>query len=442
MPKILAIADDLTGAADCAAAGAGQGLRATVLLARSGEDPRLDDLSESDILSIDADTRCLSPQQAADTVADLLHRCQSPATGAADRILFKKLDSTLRGNIAAELAALLHVRRGLAEPGARICILMAPAFPAHGRTTVNGRQLVHGIPIESIDGLPLEPSRPQSEISPILAEGELQCGLIELNTIRSAADRLRNTMLRLANTVDVLICDAETDHDLRRIAEASMALDRKTVWAGSAGLAQHLPAAARISPPSSPVPFPQLANGPTLFVVGSPASVSCRQAGVLAASPGVISLHIPHRLLLENHPDQTGLVSRIGRALESGHDTLLMVDSNQPRHGDEARLLTRALAQLLQPCASLPAALVATGGETARAILDAWGIQRLRLLGEVEPGLPFSVSGGWHRSLPILTKAGGFGTPSTLLRCREFLAKLDRNPALPVVSTPNPCRES
>jgi 4-hydroxythreonine-4-phosphate dehydrogenase len=85
---------------------------------------------------------------------------------------------------------------------------------------------------------------------------------------------------------------------------------------------------------------------------------------------------------------------------------------------------------MLAPCADRVGALVATGGETARAILDAWGIQRLRLLGEIEPGLPWSLAECANRDVLILTKAGGFGTPGTLLRCREFLHKKARGPAV------------
>jgi 4-hydroxythreonine-4-phosphate dehydrogenase len=88
-------------------------------------------------------------------------------------------------------------------------------------------------------------------------------------------------------------------------------------------------------------------------------------------------------------------------------------------------LLCAALAMLVKPCADRAAALVATGGETARAVIEGWGINRMRLIGEVERGLPFAIAQGWRRPLPILTKAGAFGRPDTLLHCMQFLATLD-----------------
>ncbi len=98
---------------------------------------------------------------------------------------------------------------------------------------------------------------------------------------------------------------------------------------------------------------------------------------------------------------------------------------------EDTRRLTSSLARLIAPCADHAGALVATGGETARAILDAWGIRQLRLLGEVEPGLPWSVTEGWRRDLIVLTKAGSFGTPGTLLHCRDFLRDLERDTVIP-----------
>ena len=65
-------------------------------------------------------------------------------------------------------------------------------------------------------------------------------------------------------------------------------------------------------------------------------------------------------------------------------------------------------------------ALVSAGGETARAVLLGFGATGLRLLGEIEPGVPLAVAEG-SRPLPVITKAGAFGRDDTLLRCRTVL---------------------
>ena len=81
---------------------------------------------------------------------------------------------------------------------------------------------------------------------------------------------------------------------------------------------------------------------------------------------------------------------------------------------------------MLAPHAALVGALVATGGETARAILDGWGIASLFMLGELEPGLPFSFARIGGRPLPVLTKAGAFGSQETLVSCWRFFTSLMR----------------
>jgi uncharacterized protein YgbK (DUF1537 family) len=81
---------------------------------------------------------------------------------------------------------------------------------------------------------------------------------------------------------------------------------------------------------------------------------------------------------------------------------------------------------MFAPVGETVGALVASGGETARAILDGWGITSLQMVGEVEAGLPYSVARIGNRSLPVLTKAGAFGSPETLMRCWDFLNLLER----------------
>jgi 4-hydroxythreonine-4-phosphate dehydrogenase len=68
-------------------------------------------------------------------------------------------------------------------------------------------------------------------------------------------------------------------------------------------------------------------------------------------------------------------------------------------------------------------ALIATGGETARAVLIASDITGLRLLREIEPGVPLAVSVG-ARHIPVITKSGSFGNRATLAHCVQALRGL------------------
>src|SRR5256885_10753960 len=88
MTQIVIIADDLSGAADCAVGCAVQGLRTIVQL--SGSSPS----EAAQVLAIDAATRSMSPELAAATVGRLATECGA----GPGRVLFSKLDSLLRGH--------------------------------------------------------------------------------------------------------------------------------------------------------------------------------------------------------------------------------------------------------------------------------------------------------------------------------------------------------
>ena len=416
LPQLLVIADDLTGAADCGAACARHGLSTDIVL---GSDNCSEDV---DVLSVDADTRHLSADQAAAKTTAALRR----HAGNGTRLLFKKLDSTLRGNVAAELAAVIEAcRTGARRPVA----VLAPAFPAHGRTTRNGRQHIHGVPLEHTEMGRCGDAVHRSHLREILETAGLSSALLALDLVRCGDEALGLSMQHLAQQADVLVCDAETDQDLRAIADASMTIGPGVLWAGSAGLAYHLPVAAGVER-SLTAPLTQLlASGPTLFVAGSLSSVTRQQVAALAASPGLALFEVPIATLLagEQSPQWHATMQAVEQQLRSGADLLVLPAADLQAHAGSGPLITAAIARLVQPCSAIAGALVATGGETARAVMDSWDIRRFRVRAELEPGFPLSVTVGWKRQLPVLTKAGAFGNGNTLLHCRQFLHQLDRS---------------
>ena len=121
-------ADDLTGAADSAVGFAAAGLETLVVPWREAA---LAAPPEAAVLAFDTASRDVDASVAADRAGAVARWF---ARHCDDRAwMYKKLDSTLRGNVAAELSA---VEREL-RPSR---VVVAPAFPALGRTTVDGRQ--------------------------------------------------------------------------------------------------------------------------------------------------------------------------------------------------------------------------------------------------------------------------------------------------------------
>src|SRR3954454_9747157 len=124
------IADDLTGAADAAAA-YGPTHSSSVILDVESSWPA------AEILSINTESRYLTGEEASSAVTSAVGR----ALGQ-HRKVFKKIDSLLRGNVGAEVAATLaQITQGRGKGLA----IVAPAFPATGRTTSGGLVHVDGV---------------------------------------------------------------------------------------------------------------------------------------------------------------------------------------------------------------------------------------------------------------------------------------------------------
>jgi uncharacterized protein YgbK (DUF1537 family) len=417
MPRMLIVADDLSGAADSGVAAAAAGWKTLVVLQVPSA------LDQTEVLSVDADTRRLPPREAALKTAHIVRACYRPG-----QMLFKKLDSTLRGNVGAELQAVLEaMAAGNGADAQPAVAIVAPAFPATGRTTRSGIQLLNGIPLEETGIWIRDGIAGRSHIPEMLRASGLRAVQVNLDTIRSGASNLSAAMRELAVGHDALVCDAETDEDLRSIATSSMSIGRSTVWAGSAGLARHL---FPLCDSQITRKLPGIRR-PILFVVGSAATLCRRQAQALTSDPDVASVRVSPAVLLsarpqaelpgaESHADAwREYNSRLSGALAAGRDAVLLLGEEDGVRLEDGQQLCAALARVVVPQANTVGALVLTGGETARAVLQALQVEALSLIGELEPGVVASVAQG--SSLPVVTKAGAFGDDDTLRRCRMAL---------------------
>ena len=353
MSALRILADDLTGALDTVAAFA-QGGR--VCLDRWALQAR----GESDAVEVVATaTRDLPPAalpQALRGLADWL---------AGARIAFKKVDSLLRGNTFEEL-------RVLAASGCFSRVLLAPALPAQGRTTLAGRLQVRGEPVAG----------------PALQEQLSACGL------------------------PVLVPDIQTDADLDRCLQGPWA-GPGTLLCGSAGLAHAL--ARREAWQPAGAPLLAAAAGPTLLISASHHPVSRAQWALLAdqartwgLQEGVSLWRASERVPLAEVLDQAATARGLMLDLSPG-DTLSPAAASQ--------LLSDQVAHLVQRLPR-PGRLLVVGGDTLRALLRQAQVQSLH----AQP----SPWGGWGQAqlhsgpwsgVPVHSRSGAFGAADDLLAC-------------------------
>jgi uncharacterized protein YgbK (DUF1537 family) len=418
-PALLILADDLTGAADAAAACRRAGLDAVTLLDASAP------LPAADVVAIDTNTRQKTADEAAAAVARAFDRLP-----VGQSRLYKKIDSTLRGHFGAEVAALLRALRP--KSGSPVRAILAPAFPRTGRTTVGGRQRLHGRPLEETQAWQREQEGETAFLPDRMAAVGLASVLVPIARIREGGEALLATLRGFSSAAEIIVCDAETEEDLQAIARASLRLDGLVLWAGSAGLAGHL--AATLAPAAfPPEDKPPCLHGPILFAVGSPSGVSQRQADRLAAS-GIVTIDIGKDAV--TRPGFAhGAATRMKAALAGGDDVLLRVKP-ETLPDSESDAVAAMLEALAASGSARAGGLFVTGGETARDILARLKVPGLRLLCELEPGVAFSLALG-PRTLPIVTKAGAFGSETTMLDCRRALHALR---AEPTAETPQPRR--
>ncbi|WNV86936.1 4-hydroxythreonine-4-phosphate dehydrogenase PdxA [Umezawaea sp. Da 62-37] len=238
MPKILVVADDLSGAAEAAATIDMRTTRSLVLL---GIDPSFPP-DDRDVIVVDLDTRS-GPADAAESETG-----RAIAALGASRQVFVKVDSQLRGHLAA------------AVRGAGGFAVVCPALPRLGRVVRGGVVHLGGVPLHDTDAWRVEPASPPRSIADLLAP--LPVSLVPLADVRGADLVARLHAIRASGAVAV--CDAEDDTDLALIAAAGTEVG--AVLVGSAGLAEALGPG-----PSAVVPEP---GQGVLVVVGTAAAAA------------------------------------------------------------------------------------------------------------------------------------------------------------------------
>jgi uncharacterized protein YgbK (DUF1537 family) len=380
------IADDLTGAADTGVQLARAGYRTAVAF-RNAPIPPADNL---DAVALDTDSRAMPASFAAKRVME------AGLTVREASIVYKKLDSTLRGPIAAELAAALGA-------SGRDRAVVAPAFPAAGRTTVNGVQRVRGVPVHETEAKndPRTPVR-EGHVPTLLADAFPS--VVSLST-EDLADPA--TVRRALEEARCVVADAARDEDLEALVRA-VPDPSGVLWAGSAGLAVAL---GQVYPgPHAGTTHPARARR-VLVVVGSLSGVARGQLRSLEEH-GCAAVPV-------SGADREAL-GKLREALSKGACAALhsAEDRISSGAGDVVEMLAGVVGALSEE--NLFDALVLTGGDTAVGVARRLGAVGVRLEGEVEPGIPVGILIG-PKPYRVVTKAGAFGEPGTLVRAVETL---------------------
>lgn len=423
MTRLAIIADDLSSATDCGAQVVRSGLSVVVPL---GGYSLPTQARSAQVLSVDTDSRSLPAEQAYAKVREAAE--QLVAEGWTH--FYKSVDSTLRGNLGAEIEAVLET----VKPD---CAIIAPAFPKYGRTTVNGVQYLHGHPLHETE-FGTDPTAPvkDADIARRLAEGSpRKAGRLTLDQVRAGPTETKSAVQNLlASGVEFVIVDIAEQEDLKRLCLGLSQSNLKIVWVGSTGLAEFVPLAFGVTSSSNSLNQDRPSDPrPALALVGSASETTRGQLEYAQTNNGLNIIYLDPAQLIQNgisvedELEQAG--SKLRATIVSGHDVALVVRASRAEIATTQQLgakLNLSAAQVAQRIAdglaqaasglvreNCISGIVATGGDTANALCNALGAQALEILGEVEAGIPVMRILG-EQSLPLVTKAGGFGSPTAM----------------------------
>ena len=406
----LVIADDLTGAMDTGHAFAADGYRTTVV----GHEATVG--TDHDLLVIDTDSRTDPSDRARKTVADV-------ADAHTASLVYKKIDSTLRGNVADETEAALDA----VGPGIAV---VAPAFPANGRVTVGGYHLADQEPVDTGTDDPKrrrESSPPTANLVDLFSETAHPVEHLPVDVVAGGAATVRDCLRSIGRSHEypIVVCDAVRTAHLKAVASASASLD-PALYVGSAGLAEHVMVPGEIT-----------SGNDVLGVVGSTNERTVEQ---LAAIPAERVVELDCETALQSPRDAGREAAARAVETSTATDSVIVssVGSMAPEElyaiGTDSAGIDRETVQQRIETALLtavgtcwreysPDALFATGGTIAKGVLDELGVRRVELTGRaVEAGIPVArFRSGEEAPTPLVTKAGGFGGPDAIRQCLKTL---------------------
>jgi uncharacterized protein YgbK (DUF1537 family) len=412
------VADDLTGAADVASVVAAAG-RSVLLRSAPMSDPGPPPASTqpADVLVTGLRIRTAPPGDAA-------RAARMAAQGMLDagaRMVYSKYCSTFDSTDTGNIGPIADVLSDLVEER---CVVVCPAYPSLGRTVVEGRLMVHGIPLNqtAMAHHPLTPMTDADLRMLLSRQTDRRVVTIPLAVLRSGAGTFREALDRA--TVDgarYAVVDAEQDGDLALIASG---LDDARLVTGSAGLAGALAARRGEGPGSGEAEHVDEGRGTTpvgtlVVLAGSSSAATLAQVAWFGRRHPTLAI-APRDAVQE----PKGLVEQaIGWVQRQGAMPAVLIHASAPPEEVrrvQAELGTARVALALEAAFGAIAKrlvdlgtgrLLIAGGETSGAVLEALEHPTLRVSTILCPGVPWLRTTVDRRDVAIALKSGNFGTP-------------------------------
>lgn len=382
--RLAIIADDLSGALDATAPFAARGADARVVISLEKLTATLEAWQGQwpEVIAVNTESRHLQAEEAALRVAESVRLLNQVAPGS----WFKKVDSTLRGQVVAECRAL---QEAIGYP-----LLLAPAVPAQGRIVREAEVWVDGVSLT--DTAYQQDARSSPLIGPID------------QAFASKGMALRRYRLEQGRQLPAESCiaDATSDEELSALYDAVLNIDGLRVMAGAAGLATAIAQRCFGSPDAQ---FRSLQSvKAVLYAVGSRSSRAAEQLCNLCQQlPDLAVIETCGKPFDRRTVDACVIVPSRDKATRTPIEVADAMAAQvacmtSARHDDDECLL------------------FLTGGDIAMAVLSRQGVSYIAVEAEWSSGVALGYLDGDSRRR-VMTKAGGFGDPALLVRLHHQL---------------------
>lgn len=418
--KLAVIADDLTGSNDTGVQYSKQGLE-TIVVTKLENIPKIKD--RADVIVFDSESRADESEIAYSKVKKAAEALKKIGID----IVYKKIDSTLRGNIGPELNAIMDVfNYNLA--------ILIPAFPANKRITVGGHQLIDQVPLNltEISKDPLTPVKESHVPSLIKKQTKRNVMHIPLSKVMNPSDLTEELKRIKKEKSGIVIIDAVTQNDLKTIAKILSIVGLERLTSGPAGLAEEMPEALGL-----------VTGKPAVLISGSVSEVTMRQINKVEEVLGAEAIKLDVNKIIKEEELKNKEIDRVLKNVKANilkkRDSIITsaiskeaVEENiefGSKLGLSSVEISKEIATTFGEITNKIAGeniagLILTGGSIAISALKAMEALGVKVTKEIMPGIPRGiVIGGKFDGFRVITKAGAFGDEFALLDCLKQLKR-------------------
>lgn len=352
----------------------------------------------------------------------------------------KRIDSTLRGNLGAEIDGMLDAL------GDEYTAMVVPAFPSSGKIVVGNFMLVDGVMLEDTD-VKNDPTSPvtSSRIAEILQkQTKKSVGIISMESILEGVDSVKSTIKALiANGARIIMFDACTNDDINTIATAVSQADTPFISVDPGPFTNALSKEYNTAKSYKK-------KKKSLYIIGSVSGIVEEQISQFKADMEPYIFQPKPRNFLYDDKRNEEIQNAVDKVVNNlGTNSKFLVATmiqkkdklDLKKEAEEAKIsISDASSRICEAMAEIGAEIIkkdkdeiggvyTSGGDITKAFLHKNDAQGIEIKDEIIPLAVYGrVIGGRLNNMPVVTKGGLIGDKTTLVKCADYLStKISNN---------------